>query len=1267
MAPLVAARHPERLLPPYPRQDLLESAFYTMHAARRTVASESDLNVAILSLDKPEELRAVYRAHPAPSNARLAAQQKALYKLSPNARSTLSAVLSAAKNDALPLLLKSPPKAGDDPKQQQQLVLAPTEASCAPFFATEALCKGLELPPEVNEPWRWSEWWADVLRLGAEIGPAFHRGLLKASCDELRVNKATGSELQIRARVGGHRSTALKAIGLLLRAVTTLDLRDNRLTDAEVSVLTAALSASRQLERLNVAGNRLTHVSAVALASVVLDGKGTALCQLDLSRNKLCGSDGREGSGLLALAATAGTQEHLHALTLSRVGLLDSIGAKMLQALANRWAGGGPPRLSEAAMAAAAAAAAPAATAAAAAAKPVAGRALATALTTLPTDLTGSVPPPNGSRMLTVLNLSHNRLGASFAAALPESLAYCPALAELCLAYNDLGVEGGKAVAEALYRAPCLRLLDLTSINLCGISPNYGGVRGEWSAEALVALFTALDLSTVNELVLHANGLCGLVPQWICGEIAPRGRYTSAGIDAMIAALERNRLPLHGLRGLRLEADNFVRRADSERLSKALKDTLSAPVRTGFESMVALTAAANIPGADGKGGLGGLVAAMRAAAHAEKAIATALEGAEEDDAPPAPTKGAVSGVGLPGPASAVPVKLDPTALPPSSAGDKGGVKAGVKAEVSGALVGSAAGVSGSAVTNDRAIPTGSEPGLPGAEPLPGGAEADETSKKGAKKGAKGNKTAKGKESEKAVKEAEEKAKREAEEKNVEEVEVARGGGKEKKSKKKKAGKEASEVELAHPFADKPVHVAIGVMVARETEAMDSAVVGGGEKASKTEGAKSKVLVGSLCRVVETVTVKDGVKRMLIALEGDSEPLGWVTGLTKDGQENLKLAAAAYPLMRVVKNMACREGKDPTSRKLEPVAKDMLVRVIESVTMPDGAEKACVAKDADAVEMIGWITVKEAAMEEAGKEALVPAPRLSITFDMKAHTASSLSIALELKRSGLGGTVVRKRGWNNGGLPFQIAGRRPTYKPDDGAPSRHTIIDTPATLVLCFNCFNAAFEVTSWSGEKHTPFDKLPAELGFDLVVKASKLRIGRVKLAAELGMPFLERVEFPDVWVNATGHGIAFDGWQGSGSIECELIWGKEIAKIRVHPWLAYACSIGARMCIRKLGAPSGQCATVQRILGDDRVVARVDGFSKLDGVRGETIVDLQPSTVVRTSYSGYARDTRILLVHHKKLVDATVLNWLGAFNAEEGAKHLVRSPLPRIISHNLH
>ena len=56
----------------------------------------------------------------------------------------------------------------------------------------------------------------------------------------------------------------------------------------------------------------------------------------------------------------------------------------------------------------------------------------------------------------------------------------------------------------------------------------------------------------------------------------------------------------------------------------------------------------------------------------------------------------------------------------------------------------------------------------------------------------------------------------------------------------------------------------------------------------------------------------------------------------------------------------------------------------------------------------------------------------------------------------------------------------------------------------------------------------------------------------------------------------------------------------------------------------------------------RVDGLSKADGVKGETIVDLQPSTVVMTDFAGYPRDTRLLLLHNKRLVDAVVLHWLG-------------------------
>ena len=100
----------------------------------------------------------------------------------------------------------------------------------------------------------------------------------------------------------------------------------------------------------------------------------------------------------------------------------------------------------------------------------------------------------------------------------------------------------------------------------------------------------------------------------------------------------------------------------------------------------------------------------------------------------------------------------------------------------------------------------------------------------------------------------------------------------------------------------------------------------------------------------------------------------------------------------------------------------------------------------------------------------------------------------------------------------------------------------------------------------------------------------------------------------------------------------------------------------------------MQRILGDDRVVARVDGYSKADGVKGEQIIDLMPAnhqpnscrlvprysppllpvshvnslrarrqaTVVRTTSVGYPRDTKLLLLHNNKLVDATVLHWLG-------------------------
>ena len=264
-----------------------------------------------------------------------------------------------------------------------------------------------------------------------------------------------------------------------------------------------------------------------------------------------------------------------------------------------------------------------------------------------------------------------------------------------------------------------------------------------------------------------------------------------------------------------------------------------------------------------------------------------------------------------------------------------------------------------------------------------------------------------------------------------------------------------------------------------------------------------------------------------------------------------------------------------------------------------------------------------------------------------HTATALSRALKAPKE----PIKKKR--KEGDLPFFAAGRRPITRPEDGpSASRHRLVDKPASTLLIFNCCQAQFEVTSWTGDQ--AFDKLSGESAFDLISKHSRKRLGRVKLASELGQPFLDRVEFPDDWLIAEDHGVQHDGWQGSGILDLELTWGKSVATIRVLPWLAYGCTIGARFLIRKIGAAEGQCATVQRILGDDRVVARVDGFSKLDGVKGETIVDLQPSTVVRTTSVGYARDTKVLVLHNGKLVDGQVLSWLGGTDFQDGSRHMI-------------
>ena len=92
------------------------------------------------------------------------------------------------------------------------------------------------------------------------------------------------------------------------------------------------------------------------------------------------------------------------------------------------------------------------------------------------------------------------------------------------------------------------------------------------------------------------------------------------------------------------------------------------------------------------------------------------------------------------------------------------------------------------------------------------------------------------------------------------------------------------------------------------------------------------------------------------------------------------------------------------------------------------------------------------------------------------------------------------GGASGGKKYAVA---PSDSEDEGSTGRTApgsfgrAVTTPATVVLLFNCHNAAFEVTKWTGKDD--FNKLSGESSFDLISRVSKKRMGRVKLANELG------------------------------------------------------------------------------------------------------------------------------------------------------------------------
>ena len=1182
-------------------RDVVEALMFHAYAQERKTIRSSDIEVATLAVGNPAELAIIFSAANTPEK-RAEGVKTAFAKLPSAMRELKREVTSLVEAGKLPLLVVS---------SEEPFEMKPTKDSYIEFFTAQAICKGYHLPTESAEPWRWSQWWEPIVKRGQEIGPEFVKGLHSAS------TARADSSLKLRSRVGGHRPTSLKAIGMLIQVSQQVDLRDNRLTDDECPYLAKALESAPKLTQLNMAGNRFTSDSAISL-SKACEKSESRIQTIDFSRNRFCSGDSVDDM----LAAVGGLNAMAVTLSLGRSGINDEQGAKLLPAF----------KLS----------------------------------------LAESIP------RITKLDLSRNGLGALSMGAMAQLFAACPGLSHLDLSRNELGVAGGSAIAAALAKSS-LRVLDISATNICDcvpIAPT--SIRGDWSGDALAALAVAIaECDKLTDVYMNNVGLCGVWNENICGDVIERGTYTPVAIDSLLTMFDNGRVSLKR-DGLHLSEGNHVSPTDGERIIKALKDNASKPIKkdasafeknmlsmmgsddkspekkldanaaVGVEAQpvaldieIGAPSASQLRNAAGKKGAG--EQSMGAGVLKELApMSVGDAGGEEEsqeqadwrlrrDAELKAEEAQHENKEKADKREAEKKRKDELEAEKAASQDTrdrrsagtGGSKAVGKIATEKAGAKTAKGGEGAAKKGGAAASTGS-----GLTPRTaktkgeGGGGTGLTPRTAKTAGDGGGDEAKGAPDAKAAK--------------------AHGYGQATGKGKKKKVVEAVVEEAPNPFRDAPLMIAMVNLVARKDIAVSSPLV----------DSNPKVSAGALMRVSQTEVLTENARgkvtsehRMFVALDGDTEPLGWVTGISKDETENLKLAGAGFPLMCINKALNCREGIENDSKKLEDIPKKTTVRVMEMQTMADGTEKALVAKDLPVADPIGWVIARK---EGSDAKSLEPVAVLQLTFDLKVHTANALSNAL--------GRIKEppKRKKNDAtALPFQLAGRRPITRPEDGpSASRHRLVETPASTTLIFNCFEAQFEVTSWAGD--VPFEKLSGESSFDLISKHSRKRLGRVGLAKELGQPFLERVEFPDDWLVAEDHGVVHDGWQGNGILDLELTWNKAVATIRVLPWLAYGCTVGARFLIRKLGMAEGQCATVQRILGDDRVVARVDGYSKTDGVKGETIVDLQPSTVVRTTSVGYARETKVLVLHNGKLANGQVLLWLGGTDHMEGSRHMV-------------
>jgi len=194
--------------------------------------------------------------------------------------------------------------------------------------------------------------------------------------------------------------------------------------------------------------------------------------------------------------------------------------------------------------------------------------------------------------------------------------------------------------------------------------------------------------------------------------------------------------------------------------------------------------------------------------------------------------------------------------------------------------------------------------------------------------------------------------------------------------------------------------------------------------------------------------------------------------------------------------------------------------------------------------------------------------------------------------------------------------------------------------VLFNCYGCRVREVEGGSDLST----IPNDEQVELTAGFNLQAVGRIKEATSSGQTVAQRLEFFNEWLPWRDQEV--DG--GPAALLINLKWkvmgaGKNSATLLVTPWLAFGCSVGAR-----IKTDTG-FATVTCVKEDDSCEIIKDNVK--EGTRPE-VIDPRPDTVGRTTSPTYKANQKLLLLHDGVPVDAIVDEWLGV---RKGSRHRVR------------